>query len=238
MRRIWTTRLVFIMGTALLAASVLSAAVRSAATPPTVISAEGRAQARSADDAPPAKRPPVPGSIFSDDFALDRVGANPPAGWTVADGLWDGVVNGDGGHVIRHSMGRSYGHVVAGTPAWTNYTVTADLRPTLLSTGFAGVAARYQDGHNYYACGVYYASAVRLWRVRGGAVTLLDARIANVDTKRFHTVRLVARGTQLGCTLDGTTLLSAVDASFASGRIALLASDDEAAEFGDVGVST
>jgi hypothetical protein len=59
-----------------------------------------------------------------------------------------------------------------------------------------------------------------------------------VDTKRFHTVRLAARGNQLGCTFDGVTLLSAMDASFASGRIALLAGDDEAAEFGDVGVST
>jgi hypothetical protein len=236
MRRIWTRRLVFFMGATLLAASVLSAAVRSAPGPPTVISAEGRAQATSADEAPAAKRPPLPGSLFSDDFALDRVGANPPAGWTVVDGLWDGVVN-DGGHVIRHSMGKSYGHVVAGTPAWTDYAVTADLRPTLLSTGFAGVAARYQDGRNYYACGVYYASSIRLWRVRGGSVTLLDARVANVDTKRFHTVRMVAHGTQLGCTFDGT-MLSAVDTSFASGRIALLASDDEAAEFGDVGVST
>jgi hypothetical protein len=139
--------------------------------------------------------------------------------------------------VVRHAQGLSYGHLVAGSSAWTDYTLSAEVRPTSLTTGFAGVAARYMDDRDYYACGVYYASAFRLWRVRAGSVRLLDARAQPVDPNRFHSVRLVARGGWLSCVLDGTLMVSAADDSFKSGKISLVAGDDEAAEFGQVNVA-
>jgi pectate lyase len=173
--------------------------------------------------------------LFRDDFERDPVGSQ-PAGWTVDDGRWDGVVQ-DGGHAVRHGTGQSYGHLVAGSAAWTDYAVSARLRPTPLSTGFSGVAARYRDRGDYYACGVYYASAVRLWRVRAGTMTLLDARRMDVATDRFHDVRLVVKGGTISCEFDQTVVLTAVDRSFASGRIAFVAGNDEAAELADVVVT-
>jgi pectate lyase len=175
------------------------------------------------------------GPLFQDDFTDDQVGAM-PTGWTAADGRWDGVVV-DSGHVVRHGVGQSYGHLVAGSDAWTDYGVNARLRPSPLSTGFAGVAARYQDRGDYYACGVYYATAVRLWRVLDGVTTLLDARRMDVATDRFHDVRLVVAYDRVSCVFDQTVVLTATDGSFASGRIAFVASSDEAAEFRDVVVS-
>jgi pectate lyase len=232
---IWTTRLVVVLGVTLLLGSVLSAVAQSSITPWS-LPAPQRVQPAAQRVAAPARDAALlaGAALFKDDFSDDRVGANPPAGWTIADGHWDGVVN-DGGHVLRHGVG-AYGHVVTGSTAWTDYTVGAALRPTALTTGFAGVVARYEGRGDYYACGVYYASALRLWRVRGGAVTLLDARSALVDTRRFHDVRLVVTGSRLSCVLDGSVLLSAVDGSFPAGRVGLVAGAGEAAEFADISV--
>lgn len=223
---LWATRLAVAVCGVLLAACVGFAASWSAISP--------------RPDAAPARHAVLAAassSMFRDDFERDPVGAV-PAGWTVVDGVWDGVVA-DGSHVVRHGVGpRSYGHLVTGSPAWTDYAVSARLRPGSLSTGFAGVAARYQGRGDYYACGVYYGTAVRLWRVRAGTMALLDARTADVAADRFHDVRLVVRGSRLSCVFDQTVVLTAVDASFVAGRIALVAGADEAAEFDDVVAGT
>lgn len=227
---LWASRMVMAVSGVLLACSVLFALQWSAAAPrpqaarTTLFGASGASSA-SSGSAP----------LFHDDFERDAIGAQ-PAGWTLDDGRWDGVIE-DGGHAVRHSTGQSYGHLVAGSAAWTDYAVSARIRLTSLSTGFAGVAARYQDRGDYYACGVYYASAVRLWRVRAGTVTLLDARRMAVTTDRFHDVRLVVKGSTVSCEFDQTVELTAVDSSFARGRIAFVAGNDEAAELDDVVVA-
>jgi hypothetical protein len=224
------SRLVVVLGVLLVAASLLFAADWSAAAPWSAV-------------APSPVRPGHPtlagasGALFRDDFERDAVGANPPAGWEVMDGTWDGVVD-DHGRVLRHAAGQSYGHVAVGSPAWRDYSVTARLRLAPLSTGFAGVAARFRDEGDYYACGVYYGTAVRLWRVRGGSVTLLDARRMDVAADRFHDVRLVVKGSRLSCVFDSAEVLTATDDSLPSGRIALVAGSEQVAEFDDVVVRT
>lgn len=231
---LWASRLVVALCGVLVTASVLFAATWSALTP---WSAVPGAVAAPGPRVPAAAHAALASAwLLRDDFESDRVGAQPD-GWTVADGRWDGVVQ-DGSRVVRHAAGQSYGHLVAGSPDWTDYSVGARLRPTALSTGFAGVAARYRDRGDYYACGVYYASAVRLWRVRDGTTTLLDARRQDVATDRFHDVRLVVKGGQVSCVFDQDVVLSAVDVSFPSGRIALVAASDETAEFDDIVVGT
>jgi pectate lyase len=225
--QLWASRLVVAVCGVLLAFSVLFALQWSADAPAArATQAEHATLAGASSSSPP---------LFRDDFERDPVGSR-PAGWTVDDGRWDGVVE-DGSHVVRHGVGASYGHLVAGSPSWTDYAVSARLRLTPMSTGFAGVAARYEDRGDYYACGVYYASAVRLWRVRAGTVTLLDARRMDVATDRFHDLRLVVKGGRVSCVFDETVVLTAVDTSFSRGRIAFVAGSDEAAELDDVVVS-
>jgi hypothetical protein len=221
---LWASRLVVAVCGVLLASSVLFALQWSESGPGTQAHATLAGASRSTG--------PSAGALFRDDFERDPLGAL-PAGWTADDGRWDGVVQ-DGSRAVRHSTGQSYGHLAAGSAGWTSYAVSARLRLTSLSTGFAGVAARYRDRDDYYACGVYYASAVRLWRVRGGTMTLLDARRMDVATDRFHDVRMVVKGGQISCEFDETVTLTATDASFPSGRIAFVAGSDEAAELDDV----
>jgi pectate lyase len=230
---LWAGRTVFAVSGVLLAVSVFFAMQWSAVAPPAQ-AAHARLAGAARSARASASAPALP-ALFHDDFERDPVGGM-PAGWTAADGRWDGVVE-DGSHVVRHATGQSYGHLVAGDADWTDYAVSARLRLTPLSTGFAGVAARYQDHNDYYACGVYYASAVRLWRVRAGVVTLLDARRMDVATTGFHDVRLVVKGGSLSCEFDETVALTATDGSFANGRIAFVAGPDEAAELDDVVVT-
>jgi pectate lyase len=229
---LWAGRMVFAVSGVLLAFSVFFAFQWSAVAPPAP-AAHARLAGVARESAPAA--PASPPALFHDDFERDPIGTQ-PAGWTIDDGRWDGVVV-DGSHAVRHATGNSYGHLVAGSAGWTDYAVSARLRLTPLSTGFAGVAARYQDRGDYYACGVYYASAVRLWRVRAGVMTLLDARRMNVVTNGFHDVRLVVKGGSLSCEFDETVALTATDGSFANGRIAFVAGGDEAAELDDVVVT-
>jgi hypothetical protein len=172
------------------------------------------------------------GVLFRDDFKRAPFASGAPPGWTLIDGSWDGIVD-DGRHVLRHGQG-AYGHVATGSADWTNYTASADIKPTALATGFAGLAARFQGPGDYYACGFYYATTVRLWRMRGYVMKLLDGRRTAVDTTRFHTVKLSVMGDRLSCLIDGTWLLGWTDGTLMSGRLALLASDQETAEFDHV----
>jgi hypothetical protein len=221
-------RLVAVMGGVLLVASLLFATTRSSETP------------WSGDAAQPVQPAAATlitsGELLRDDFAHDPIGANPPGGWTIEDGGWDGVVA-DAGRVVRHASGQS-GHLTTGSAQWTDYSVSVRLRPGPLATGSAGVAARYHNRGNYYACDVYHDGAVRLWRVQAGSMTLLDVRRVEVASNRFHDVRLAVHGSNLSCILDDTAMLRAVDSSLASGQIALVCNGDMTAEFGDVRVAT
>jgi hypothetical protein len=223
---IWANRLVVVVCGVLMAASVVFAAAWSALMPWAPAAPAALAVA------PRAAHATVPEALIRDDFERDPAGAL-PAGWAVAGGRW-GVAADGGGRVVRHAAGAPYGHLVAGSPAWTDYRVSATLRPYTMSTGFAGVMARYRDAGDYYACGVYYGSAVRLWRVRGGTMTVLDGRRMDVPGDRFHDVRLVAAGTRLSCVFDADVVLQATDASFPAGRIGFVAGADQAADFDDV----
>jgi hypothetical protein len=187
---------------------------------------------------PRSGRPPAPAPTLSEDFEAAPVGANPPAGWTVTTGQWDGVVA-DTSHVMRHSFGQPDAQLAAGSPAWTDYSVSADIRPGLLAAGDAGVAGRYQGPGDYYECGVVGPTSLQLWRVKGGQRQVLDStlQVLAIDLGRFHTIRLDMRGNQLSCSLDAVTLLRATDGSIVSGRVALGASGAESVDFDNVRVT-
>jgi hypothetical protein len=226
---LWANRVVVVVGTLFLAVSIVFAVLWSALPGPA-------APARTARATPGVPVASTSRTLYQDSFLHDPVGST-PAGWSVADGFWDGVVEAGGSRVVQHGAeAGSYGHLVAGSAAWTDYVVSARLWLPPLSTGFAGVAARYQGPGDYYACGVYYGTAVRLWMERGGDTILLDARSVDVGSDSFHDVRLVVDGSRQSCVFDQTVVLQAADTSFASGRIALVAGSEEGAEFGDVSV--
>lgn len=183
-----------------------------------------------------APGPAFPPPAFSDDFTADPVGADPPSGWQVDDGRWTGVVD-DGGHAVRHDASQALAHLVAGSPRWTDYSVGADVSTGLLDLGFAGVAGRYQDPGDDYECGLGVGGELQLWVVQAGNRRLLASTSLSLDLGTRHAVVLDMRGSQLTCSLDGSSPLRATDATYAAGRIALVATSGEAAEFGAVRVT-
>jgi pectate lyase len=181
----------------------------------------------------PTAAPPA----LAADFESEAIGANPPSGWHVDDGRWVGVVD-DGGHVLRHSGAQALSHLTAGSAEWSDYTVSADVTTDLLDLGYAGVAGRYQGPGDHYECDVSVGGQLQLWLVKGGARRSLDLSGISLDLSGRHTVALEMRGSRLTCSLDGVALLHATDATFASGRIALVASAGEAVEFDNVHVTS
>ncbi|HXM55757.1 MAG TPA: hypothetical protein VOB72_10240 [Candidatus Dormibacteraeota bacterium] len=210
-----------------------SAPSAPAARPSSAASARPSAPPRTAtaSAAPTAVRPG-----FADDFEADPIGTATPNGWHADEGPWTGVVS-RSGHVLRHSSGQDLGHLSAGSPQWADYAVSADVRTDLLDLGFAGVAGRYQDPGDDYECTVGVGGQLELSVVKGGQRTTLDASGVSLDLSGSHNVRLEMRGGTITCALDGTVLLHASDRTFTSGRIALVASAGEAADFDNVRVS-
>jgi hypothetical protein len=173
---------------------------------------------------------------LADDFEADPVGANPPGGWHVDEGQWAGVVA-NGSHVVRHGSGQPLAYLSAGSSQWANYAVSADVSTDLLDLGYAGVAGRYQGPGNAYECDLTVGGQLELRLLRGGERQLLGTAGVAISLSGTHTVRLEMRGSQLTCSLDGVPLVRASDTTFAAGRIALVASAGELAEFDNVRVS-
>lgn len=231
------SRVVGLLCGLLLVLAVLVAAARSSSSP--LDAGEWLVKPRSAAARPPAPSPAGGRVVFRDDFEADTSGRNPPAGWELIDGGWVGVIW-DGGHgsqVVGHGVGTSYGHVIVGSPSWSDYEVGVDVKVTPLATGFAGVLGRYQTDTDYYECVIHHASAVQLWRLRNGQGMELGGTSLPVDTTRFHRLELTMEAGHLVCALDGATVASADDATFSTGRAGLVASTGEAAEFDNVEIA-
>jgi hypothetical protein len=217
-----------------------SAATASRATPAPAtatpsLGASTKPTGRPRPATPRSTAPPGP-PTFSDDFSADPVGPVAPAGWHVDDGEWAGVVD-DGGHAVSHDGSEPIAHLSAGSTRWSDYTVSADVTTALLDLGFAGVAGRYQDPGDDYECGIGGVGQLQLWVVQGGSRRLLAASGASLDLGSQHHVVLQMHGGQLSCSLDGAQVVQANDATFAAGRIALVATAGETAEYGDIRVT-
>lgn len=177
---------------------------------------------------------PAPGTLFSDNFAADQVGANPPANWTVASGTWNGVIADGAAHAAQH--GAAFGLMSAGSANWTDYIASVDVKiPD--GNAFAAVAGRYAGPGTYYQCDIHNNNSLQLYLFNNGAETLLSSMPATVDPGTFHTVKLAMKANAIACTLDGTVAATAQDGTLTQGSIALAAGDGEAAEFTNVVVS-
>ncbi|MBO0683344.1 MAG: DUF1080 domain-containing protein [Candidatus Dormibacteraeota bacterium] len=176
----------------------------------------------------------APGTLFSDNFAADAVGANPPANWTVASGAWNGVIMDGAAHAVQH--GAAFGLITAGAATWTDYSVSVDVKiPT--GTSFAAVAGRYTGLGSYYQCDVHNNNSLQLWLFNNGVQTMLSSMPATVDPNAFHTVKLGMKADAIACTLDGTVAATAQDGTLTAGSIALAGGDGEQAEFTNVVVT-
>jgi hypothetical protein len=158
-------------------------------------------------------------TLFSDNFEADPLGS-PPAGWTVAGGTW--TVTQDATHVLSQTSttAGALDEIVAGSTAWTDYTLQVAVKAPSGSDSF-GIAGRRTDaGDNYQLL----LKLGNLWylgkRVAGNWVTLATGTFT-YTAGTWYTFTLTMKGTTISGAINGTALATATDTSFSSGAISL-----------------
>ncbi|WP_235886338.1 family 16 glycoside hydrolase [Paenibacillus cymbidii] len=158
-------------------------------------------------------------SLFLDDFEAYSTGAYPPSNWSNPNGNGPWTVENGYSHVLQQSgTGLSqYFFVTAGSSSWTDYEVSARVKPTGNS---AGVFGRYQSTNTYYMARID-TSQVALYKIIGGTVTLLASASYPFSTSSWYNIKLSMHGSSLKVYLNGALKLTATDAALSTGRIAL-----------------
>lgn len=166
----------------------------------------------------PTPSPTPSGALFSDNFEQDAVGA-PPQGWTLESGNWDVQV--DGSHVLRQQTSpEASSYISAGSNAWTDYTLTASVKPASghLNNTY-NLMGRYTDANNHYS--LILKNGNEWWlgvKKNGNWSTIANGNLS--FTSQFYTFSLTFAGSKVTGAINGVTLGSGTDTSFASGRIA------------------
>ena len=167
-------------------------------------------------------------TLFNDDFEDGN-----SSSWTTSGGTWSVVT--DGSRVLRQSGTSSDARARAGSTAWTNYTVTARVKPTAVngSNRFAAVLARAQSNTSYYYLALRSNNTVELKKLVGGSSTTLATAPVTFTLNTWYTLSLTVSGTSLSGRVNGGTPLTATDSQFATGQIGV-ATFNAAANFDDV----
>ena len=179
----------------------------------------------------------VPDSVlFEDNF--DDGNAD---GWTISPlgnaagwGVSGGAYTYDGGGISN-----SY----AGEVSWSDYTLSVKVRLSTLSNFPGGIRGRVNPATGAgYAVWLYPASGeIKLFRATGwdidsaGLTELGTVGSIPFDTTNFHTVWLSFTGTTIDVYYDGVLKISATDATYGNGAVALDVSN-QAVAFDDVSV--
>ncbi len=162
------------------------------------------------------------GTLFSDDFndgnangwTISPLGN--AAGWSVVGGVY--TYNG-GGHTQSYT----------GDATWADYTIQADIELSSLSNWPGGIRGRVNPATGAgYVVWLYPANGqIVLWRATGwnidspGLTQLGTAGGIAFDTSNFHTVRITFAGSTITVYYDGALVITAADATYSSGLIAL-----------------
>jgi hypothetical protein len=165
----------------------------------------------------------APSSIlFQDSFNLASLSnwtASPLglfSNWTVTQDLAD--YNG-GGHT----------QIFAGSSSWTDYSVEARFNVFSISNYPGGLRGRVNlsTGTGYEAWILPNSNAIVLYRTTGwsidspGLTALGSATVTNMAPNAFHTLRLTFSGSSISVIYDGSTAITATDATLTGGAIAL-----------------
>ncbi|MEU8077031.1 pectate lyase [Catellatospora citrea] len=154
-------------------------------------------------------------TLFGDDFADGDA-----SGWSTSGGSWS-----VSGQAYRQSGTGADAKAQAGSTAWIDYTIQARVQPTVFgnSTRAAGVVARARNMTSFYAFVLTGGGTAQLRRVSGGGVTVLASAPTAVVTGTWYTLALRVSGSSLSGAVNGATLVTATDGTFATGRVGLAA---------------
>ena len=168
----------------------------------------------------------IPVSLnFESDLLSSNFDDGSMEGWAVSP-----LGHGTNWSVINQALNYNGGgptQLFAGNSAWTDYDMQVDIKLSTLADYPAGFRGRVNPVSGAsYAVWLYPAeNIVRLyrvgqWNIDAGYLQLGQATVA-FDNRNFHTFRLSFLGSQIQVSYDGASIITATDATYASGMIAL-----------------
>jgi hypothetical protein len=135
-------------------------------------------------------------------------------------------------------------HALLGNTGWNNYTVSSDV--LLEKSGYAELMGRAgsQDysgagGINAYHLRVSDNGAWSILRTNTGAnvTTLAHGNVAALGTNRWHSLTLTFAGSTITAGIDGATVGSANDSTWAAGQAGYATSQGETAQFDNLSIT-
>lgn len=186
-------------------------------------------------------------------FEEAKVGAM-PAGWTAAKtgkgpgSVWKVLEDSSapgGGKVLAQTSSEGPGSLfnlcVKDDTQFEDVDLSLALKPVAGKTDQGGGPVwRFLDADNYYVARINPLEGnFRLFKVIQGKRTQLATADVVSPAQKWHTIRIIHRGSQIQCQLDGKLLLEASDDALTkAGRIGLWTKADAVTSFGDISVSS
>ena len=168
---------------------------------------------------------PLPGSVLTEDD-FDDGNAN---GWLPTSGSWN-VVNGE--YICVAYDGRTF----IGEEFWTDYVVSAAIRP-LSGRIDIGVLGRVRDEEHFYLAQLLDNNA-RLYRRNGGLWEELTDVPYALEHNQTYQVELEFRGTRINMYVNDALVTSVEDAAYLNGYVGLRCAANVQAFFDNVTVVT
>lgn len=186
----------------------------SATATPTVT-----ATASATPSATATNTPTTSGTLLTDSFESDAVGAL-PANWVSSSGGTWRVVQ-DQTHVVQQTAAISNtAELTTGNPTWTNYTMSVSVKAPGGAAPF-GIAGRWHDFNDAYILLLHDGTRWQLAKRVGGAFTQLASGSFTPVTGTWYTLKLSFSGTTISASIGGTVVATVTDGSLASGEIGL-----------------
>lgn len=132
-------------------------------------------------------------------------------------------------HLLHDQPERWQPLFVTGDPLWTNYTVSAKVRPLSLAES-AGIVFRYHTNRHYYVFSITGGNKARLalklpveQKIR--VVDWKDLGTADVsyDVRAYHELKVENDGTKIRAYFDGKLVIEASDSEIPGGRAGITA---------------
>src|SRR3989454_559730 len=156
--------------------------------------------------------------LFQDNFETGTA-----AGWNATAGTWS-VVQDGGSYVYRNSNTSGDDWSYNGSSAWTDYAIEAQVKPLTWNAagGIVRIFGRWQDANNWYYLNLTSDNHVQLRKYVNGTITdLAPPQSLTVTPGTWYKVRLEMVGTTLKAYVNDVLQLTATDATFSAGRIAV-----------------
>ncbi|OME77638.1 hypothetical protein BK120_25530 [Paenibacillus sp. FSL A5-0031] len=161
----------------------------------------------------------------------DEDGSDPYLTGKIGLATWATVVEFDNIKVTKPASNQVYsqldangGESYAGDNAWSSYSMQALVRPTAIEeTSTVGISLRRQDNGDGYVMRYNGNGNIQIVKKEGENEAILAEAPYQIEPGKSYTLKGVAGGNDLELYINASKLLSAVDNTFSTGHISLLA---------------